>query len=129
MKHIIKLIIVLVIIVGGYAVYKKTDGNISMDEIKKLSVADMTDSLTSLSNVAIEQLNEVNTKELMNFAVDNKDDVLSFLEDNNISLEDVDMNALNKKLEENGLSLEKLGVIKDEATQSRIKELIESVRK
>lgn len=120
MKILINLII-LAIIAGG-AVYfyeqNRDELNQTLDDVKNTSVESVTEAV-------VDKVKNIDPEELMNLALENKELLKEVMEKNNISLENIDLDALKKTLEEQGINLSDVN-LEDAEIKDKLKEVVEA---
>lgn len=123
MKVLVNLIILSIIAGGGYYLYEqnKEQLNETLNSVKETSVESVTDGL-------VEKVKIIDADELIELAMDNKEQILKVMHENNIKLENIDMDALKSKLSENGIDLDKID-LSDVELQEKLKTVMESTEK
>jgi len=123
MKILVNLII-LAIIAGG-AVYfyeqNRDELNKTLDEAKNMSVESVTDTL-------VDKVKNMDPKELLDLAVENKELVKEYLDENNITIDNIDFEALKKSMEEKDINISDLD-FNDAGIQEKLKEIVKSEEK
>jgi len=123
MKVIINLVIVAIIIGGAIYFYEQNrdELNATLDSVKNASVESVTEAV-------VEKVKKMDPKVLMDLAIENKEQIADFMQKNDITLENMDVDSLKKSLQDSGISLE--GIDMDDADiQQKLKEIIESAQK
>lgn len=123
MKVIVNLIILSIIAGAGYYFYEqnKEQLNETLKSVKEVSVESVTEGL-------VEKVKTIDTDELIELAMDNKELILKVMDENDIQLENIDMEALRNKLVENGIDLDKVDM-SDAELQEKLKIVMESAGK
>lgn len=123
MKVLINLIVVAIIAAGGFYFYQqnKEDLDKTLDEAKNLSVESVTDAV-------VEKVKSVDPDKLMDLAMENKERLAEFMEENNISLDNVDIDELKSQLEDQGISLENMN-LEDDGMKEKLQKMIEAIKK
>jgi len=123
MKILINLI-VLAIIVGG-AVYfyeqNRDELNQTLDNVKNTSVESVTEAV-------VEKVKNMDPKDLMDLAMENKELLQEVMEKNNISLDNIDLEALQKTLDEQGIKLDEIN-LEDAGIAEKLKDIVNSAEK
>lgn len=118
MKVIVNLVIVSIIIGGGYYFYKMNADQLdeTLENVKNVSVGTVTEGL-------IEKAQTMDTNELIELAAENKELIVELMDENGIKLENFDMDKLKATLEETGISLENID-INDPEIKKKLAEVI-----
>jgi len=123
MKILINLII-LAIIVGG-AVYfyeqNRDELNQTLDNVKNASVESVTEAV-------VEKVKNIDPQELMDLALENKEEIAELMEANGITSDNIDMDSLKKTLEDNGVNLEGVD-LEDADFKNKLKEILDTAKK
>lgn len=123
MKVIVNLIILSIIAGAGYYFYEqnKEQLNETLNSVKEASVESVTEGL-------VEKVKTIDTDELIELAMDNKEQILKVMDENDIKLENIDIDVLKNKLAENGIDLDKID-LSDVELQEKLKTVMESAEK
>jgi len=123
MKILINLI-VLAIIAGG-AVYfyeqNRDELNQTLDDVKNASVESVTEAV-------VDKVKNMDPKDLMDLAMENKELLQEVMEKNNISLDNIDLEALQKALDEQGIKLDEIN-LEDAGIAEKLKDIVNSAEK
>ena len=123
MKILINLIILAIIVGGSVYFYEQNrdELNQTLDDVKNVSVESVTEAV-------VEKVKNMDPQELMDLAIENKEQIAELMKANGITPDNIDMDALKKTLEENGVNLE--GIDLDDADfQNKLKEIVETAEK
>jgi len=122
MKTIINLIVLAAIGGAGYYFYEqnKDDLNQTLDDVKNISVESVKDSV-------VENVKKIDTDELMQYAIDNKEKIAELMEEHDISVDNIDMEKLKSQFEESGMSFEDIS-LDDIEVQKKLKSMIEAAK-
>lgn len=123
MKVLINLIVVAIIAAGGFYFYQQNKEELdkTLDEAKNLSVESVTDAV-------VEKVKSVDPDKLMDLAIENKERLADFMEENNISLDNVDIDELKSQLEDQGISLENMN-LEEDGMKEKLQKMIEAIKK
>ena len=123
MKILINLIVLSIIVAGAVYFYEQNRDqlNQTLDDVKNVSVESVTEAV-------IEKAKSIDTKELLDLALDNKDQLLKLLDESDISLESIDKNKLKAILEEKGMSLDSIDLNSTEVKEE-LKKVLQSAQK
>jgi len=123
MKTIVNLIILAAIGAAGYYFYEqnKDDLNQTLDDVKNISVETVKDSV-------IENVKKIDTDELMQYAIDNKEKISELMEEHDISVDNIDMDKLKSQFDESGISFKDIN-LDDIEVQQKLKSMIEAAKK
>ncbi|MCK5336353.1 MAG: hypothetical protein KAQ67_09325 [Gammaproteobacteria bacterium] len=122
MKVFVNIVILSMIAAGGYYFYQQNKSELdkTLESVKNASVESVTGDV-------INKVKTIDSNDLLELAVDNKELIIDFMQENDINLENIDMQQLKDKLEENGISLENIN-LNDAGVEEKFKELIDSVK-
>jgi len=123
MKTIFNLIILTAIGGGGYYFYEQNKGDLNqtLDDVKNMSVESVTDSV-------IENVKNIDTDELMQYAMDNKEKIAELMDEHDISLDNIDMEKLKSQFDDSGISFDNIN-LDDAEIQKKLKSMIEAAKK
>lgn len=123
MKVLINLVVLAIIAIGAVYFYEQNrdELNETLDGVKNASVESVTEAV-------VEKVKNIDPKELMDLAIKNKELLQETLKNNNINLESIDLEALQKTLEEQGIKLDETE-LSDASIGDKLKELINSAEK
>ena len=122
MKVFVNIVILSMIAAGGYYFYQQNKSELdkTLESVKNASVESVTGDV-------INKVKTIDSNDLLELAVDNKELIIDFMQENDINLENIDMQQLKDKLEENGISLENIN-LNDAGVEEKFKEVIDSVK-
>ncbi|MDH5391852.1 MAG: hypothetical protein OEY11_01575 [Gammaproteobacteria bacterium] len=122
MKIIVNIVLLVIIAAAGYYVYQQNmdELNATLDNVKSMSVDSMTD-------VVMEKVKTISSDELIDLALDNKEELLELMRQQDISVENLDMQQLKAKLEESGVKLDEID-LNEPAYQDKLKEMLNSLK-
>jgi len=123
MKTIFNIILLVLIAGGGYYFYEQNKSELdkTLDDVKNMSVESVTDTV-------IENVKKIDTDELMQFAIDNKDKIAELMDEHDINIDNIDMEKLKSEFDNSGLSFENIN-LDDVEIQKKIKSMIETAKK
>ena len=123
MKVLINLIVLAAIIGGAVYFYEQNrdELNQTLDDVKNASVESVTEAV-------VEKVKNMDPKDLMDLAMENKELLQEVMEKNNISLDNIDLEALQKTLDEQGINLEEIN-LEDAGIAEKLKDIVNSAEK
>jgi len=123
MKILINLIVLAAIIGGAVYFYEQNrdELNQTLDDVKNTSVESVTEAV-------VEKVKNMDPKDLMDLAMENKELLQEVMEKNNISLDNIDLEALQKTLDEQGIKLDEIN-LEDAGIAEKLKDIVNSAEK
>ena len=123
MKILLNLIVLAIIVAGAVYFYEQNRDqlNQTLDDVKNASVESVTEAV-------IEKAKNIDTKELLDLALDNKDQLLKLMDESDISLESIDKDKLKAILDEKGISLDSID-LKSTEVKEELKKVLQSAQR
>ena len=111
--------------IAGGAVYfyeqNRDELNETLDNVKNASVESVTEAV-------VDKVKNMDPKELMDLAMENKELLQEVMEKNNINLDNIDLEALQKTLDEQGIKLDEIN-LEDAGIADKLKDIVNSAEK